>query len=177
MLRAARASDVEAIAALHAASWRFAYRGALSDAWLDRDVVGHRQALWKERFSRPSSRQRVVVLDDGDRLLGFACVFLDEDPVLGCLLDNIHVDPNAHRNGLGSRLLACAAGLCSSMAARSGLYLTVLESKTTAQRFYYARGAVNAGAEIWDAPDGSRLPCLRLAWEAARLPNRAGTMP
>jgi len=38
--RPARASDSEAIAALHADSWRRHYRGAYSDAFLDGDVAG-----------------------------------------------------------------------------------------------------------------------------------------
>ena len=37
-LRTANQSDIQAIASLHAASWRHAYRGALSDAYLAGDI-------------------------------------------------------------------------------------------------------------------------------------------
>ena len=168
-LRLAGRSDAKAVGALHAASWQAAYRGALSDAYLDRDVVADRAALWEGRLGLPSSRQHVVVAHDGGSLLGFACVFLDEDPVWGSLLDNIHVHPKAHRGGLGSRLLRAVAGLCVSSAPDCGLYLSVLENNLAAQQFYCSHGAENAGSETWDAPDGNRLPCLRFAWPPSRL--------
>ena len=170
MLRLARPSDAKAIAALHAASWQRAYRGILSDAYLDRDILADRKAVWEERFGQPSPRQHVIVADDGGPLLGFACVYLDEDPIWGSLLDNIHVDRRAQRRGLGTQLLREIGGVCASSAAGSGLFLSVLENNTAAQEFYYAHGAENVGTETWDAPDGNQLLCLRLAWPANRLP-------
>ena len=170
MLRLALRSDAGAVAALHADNWRLTYRGALSDAYLDRDVRADRKAVWEERLGQPSPRQHVIVADEGGSLLGFACVYLNEDPILGCLLDNIHVDQKAQRNGLGTQLLRHVAGLCVSSAPGSGLYLSVLENNIAAQRFYYAHGAGNVGTETWDAPDGNRLLCFRLAWAASRLP-------
>jgi ribosomal protein S18 acetylase RimI-like enzyme len=170
MLRLARRSDAKAVAALHAASWQRAYRGILSDAYLDRGVLEDREAVWEERFEQPSPLQHVIVTDDGGLLLGFACVYLNEDPIWGSLLDNIHVDQRAQRRGLGSQLLREVAGLCVSSAAGRGLYLSVLENNTAAQQFYYAHGAENVGTESWDAPDGNHLLCFRLAWPASRLP-------
>lgn len=170
MLRPAGASDASAIAALHAASWQYAYRGILTDDYLDHRVRAERQALWEERLSHPSPRQRVLVAYEGGLLAGFACVCLDEDPVLGCLLDNIHVVRTLHRQGLGTRLLHASADLCTSGAPASGLYLSVLEGNVAAQRFYSAHGAEKAGTEVWDAPDGQQLICWRLAWPASCLP-------
>ena len=170
MLRLARRSDAKAVAALHAASWQRAYRGILSDAYLDRDVLADREAVWDERLGQPSPRQHVVVADDGGLLLGFACVYLNEDPIWGSLLDNIHVDRRAQRRGLGSQLLRQVSGVCVSSATGSGLYLSVLENNSAAQQFYYAHGAQNVGTETWDAPDGNHLRCVRLAWRSSRLP-------
>ena len=164
MLRPARRSDAKALAALHAASWQLAYRGMLRDAYLDHDVLADRKVVWDERLEQPSPRQHVVVADEGGHLLGFACVYLNEDTIWGSLLDNIHVDRAAQRRGLGSQLLREVARVCLSSAAGSGLYLSVLENNSAAQQFYYAHGAQNVGTETWDAPDGNRLLCLRLAW-------------
>jgi ribosomal protein S18 acetylase RimI-like enzyme len=169
-MRPARRSDAKAIAALHASSWQLAYRGILSDAYLDRDVLVDREAVWEERLRQPPPRQHVVVAEDGGLLLGFACVYLDENPAWGSLLDNIHVDRKAQRRGLGSELLRQVADVCVSSAPGSGLYLSVLENNTTAQQFYYAHGAENVGTETWDAPDGNHLLCFRLAWRLSRLP-------
>jgi hypothetical protein len=69
-----------------------------------------------------------------------------------------------------SHLLNAAARLCRSSAPGSGLYLSVLEGNFAAQRFYFAHGAESVGTEIWDAPDGQHLSCLRFAWPANRLP-------
>ncbi len=170
MLRLARPSDAKAVAALHAASWQLAYRGILSDAYLDRGVLADREAVWEERFRQPSPQQHVIVADDSGLLLGFACVYLDEDPIWGSLLDNIHVDRRAQRRGLGTQLLREVAAVCMSSAAGRGLYLSVLENNTAAQQFYYAHGVESVATETWDAPDGNHLLCFRLAWPANRLP-------
>jgi hypothetical protein len=51
--RQATASDVAAIARLHAESWRRHYRGAYLDSYLDGDVVADRIAEWSGRLSGP----------------------------------------------------------------------------------------------------------------------------
>ena len=79
-IRIARPSDYQAIAALHAASWRFAYRGALSEAYLADDIVADRENLWKRRLSDPASNQYVVVTEVDGALAGFACAYLRDDP-------------------------------------------------------------------------------------------------
>lgn len=162
--RLAGVGDAAAVGALHAASWRTAYRGLLADDYIERRLDADRAAAWDERLRAPSPRQRVILAQQGARLTGFACVFLAEDPELGSLLDNIHVDPRARRHGLGSRLLAEAARLCRAEAPGIGLHLSVLEGNEPALKFYRAMGAQDAGTEIWDAPDGCRRLCLRLAW-------------
>ena len=50
-LRAAGARDAEAVAALHADSWRRHYRGAYADSFLDGDVVANRCAVWSGQLS------------------------------------------------------------------------------------------------------------------------------
>ena len=44
-VRSARPGDAEAIAQLHVASWRVAYRGIVDDAYLDALDVGARAAM------------------------------------------------------------------------------------------------------------------------------------
>ena len=48
--REARASDAEAIANLHARSWRESYRGSFRDEFLDGDLPGERLRVWRERL-------------------------------------------------------------------------------------------------------------------------------
>jgi len=44
-IRFARLEDAQAIAELHAESWRYAYRGALSDEYLSGDIIADRLKL------------------------------------------------------------------------------------------------------------------------------------
>jgi hypothetical protein len=57
--RPANPSDAEAIASLHARSWRENYRGALHDAFLDGDLREERLRVWHERLDHPPDNQLV----------------------------------------------------------------------------------------------------------------------
>lgn len=105
MFRVACASDDLRVAELHTASWRSAYRGLLSDAYLDGDILAERGRLWEQRLAQPSGRQLVLLAEEGEALLGFVCVLLDEEPAWGAYLDNLHVRPGLTGRGLGRRLL------------------------------------------------------------------------
>ena len=172
-IRPARPSDCRAIAELHAASWRFAYRGALSDDYLAGDIVSDRNRLWNARLSEPPADQYVAVAERDGVLAGFACAYFGDDKAWGSLLDNLHVRQDTHRNGLGTALLQDIAAQCCARAGTAGLYLWVLQDNMRAQRFYAHHGARNVGADIWDAPGGTRVPRFRFAWLAAQLPGMA----
>ena len=72
-LRSATKSDASNIARLHANSWRFAYRGALSDEYLDSEADRDRLNFWEARLGSPAPNQNVFVLADGDSLIGLTC--------------------------------------------------------------------------------------------------------
>ncbi|MDR0788258.1 MAG: GNAT family N-acetyltransferase [Gemmatimonadota bacterium] len=169
--RLAEVEDAEAIASLHAESWRSSYRGVLCDAYLTGDVEADRQKVWRERLAHPRGTQYLLVAEKDQELLGFACAYLNEDQRWGTLLDNLHVARNQHRGGIGSRLLAGVAVHSGLHAPASGMYLWVVESNTGAQAFYLRHHGQNTGADLWDAPDGTRVPCFRFAWEVGKLPR------
>ena len=89
--RPATEHDIEAIAALHADSWRRHYRGAFSDEYLDGDVLDDRRAVWTGRLTAPDNADHTVVAEAGGTIIGFAHTILDDDPVDGALVDNLHV--------------------------------------------------------------------------------------
>ncbi len=167
--RLARADDADAVAKLHADSWRRHYRGAYSDAFLDADVVADRVAVWNDRLRKPDPRRYTILAEDGD-LVGFANTIFDDDPTWGALLDNLHVANGHKRRGIGSGLLELTAEAVIERATRIGLYLWVLEQNLDAQAFYQARGGRCVGREPASPPGGvvSRLtgsPAkLRYAW-------------
>jgi hypothetical protein len=57
--REATAGDVEAIAALHADSWRRHYRSAYLDSYLDGDVFADLRTVWTDRLTRRASAAAV----------------------------------------------------------------------------------------------------------------------
>ena len=63
--RLAGPADAEAVANLHADSWRRHYRGAYSDAFLDGDVVADRLAVWTDRLREPDPRRCTILAEDG----------------------------------------------------------------------------------------------------------------
>src|SRR5690349_2806909 len=113
-LRDAVFSDYVAIAQLHATSWKQTYRGIYSDQFLDHDVEKDRAALWHNRLSTPSNRQHVVVAIYEESIVGFSCLFLDDDAQYGSLLDNLHIAANWQKAGIGKKLLQeCARRIYS----------------------------------------------------------------
>ena len=165
-IRTAHARDAQSIAKLHATSWRTAYRGMLSDAYLDGDILADRQALWAERFAEPKANQHVVVAEARGELAGFACAFGEHDPQWGTLLENLHVAPTLKRTGIGSLLVQEVARWSLGYQPNSSMHLWVLQTNAIAQAFYTKKGAIAVERSTWLAPDGSNVPQLRYAWLA-----------
>lgn len=168
-IRIANASDASAIASLHAASWRIAYRGALSEEYLASDIVADRHAIWTERFRSSAPNQFVAVAEDENIITGFACAFSACDPEWGTLLDNIHVSLTYQRRNIGTSLVRSVASWCQETLPHSGLFLWVLQSNLPAQRFYEKLGASVCGEDVWSAPGGGALPRFRYAWPDVRV--------
>jgi GNAT superfamily N-acetyltransferase len=166
--RSAGASDAEAIAALHADSWRRHYRGAYSDDFLDGDVHADRMVVWTKRLREADGASQTIVAEDGNRLVGFVHTVFEADPIWGSLIDNLHVVHGAMRRGIGSQLVALTARTVLDRG--TGLYLWVLEQNVDAQAFYTARGARCVERAPVSPPGGiaSRLNgspfVLRYAW-------------
>jgi ribosomal protein S18 acetylase RimI-like enzyme len=162
--RRATARDAEAVAALHAESWRRHYRGALSDAYLDGDVSADRLVVWTDRLTAPRPEYGTIIADDDGAVIGFVHVILEDDPRWGALVDNLHVAYTRKRDGFGSRLMAEAAALVLEQTPPTGLYLWVLEQNTAAQAFYVARGGRCVEREITEATGGGTVARLRYVW-------------
>lgn len=163
-IRLASAADADAIARIHAESWRTAYRGALSDAYLSGPIAAERSAVWRERFANPPAGQYVAIAElDGD-IAGFVCAYGGHDARWGTFIDNLHVLPAHKRLGLGARLMRDAAAWSMQAHPGQGMYLWVLESNAPARAFYERIGGEQVERGTWTPPDGSELPKLRYAW-------------
>ena len=174
--RVASAADAEAVAHLHADSWRRHYRGAYADTFLDGDVLEDRLATWKGRLREREPLRCTLLAEDGG-LVGFANTYLREDARWGSLLDNLHVAATHQRRGIGSRLLSLTAEAIveRSGGTERGLYLWVLEQNARARAFYEALGASLVAGERVTEPGGvpGRLQGaplkLRYAWADAAV--------
>jgi ribosomal protein S18 acetylase RimI-like enzyme len=141
--RPASGDDAARIAALHADSWRRHYRGAYSDSFLDGDLLSDRRTVWEARLAAPAGTRTVIAENDA-RLAGFVHIVLDEDPVWGSLVDNLHVAVDQHRSGIGRRLMGFASQAVISAARDDAMYLWVLRQNVAAQGFYRALGGREA---------------------------------
>ena len=163
-VRIAGPEDSEAIAALHADSWRRTYRGILSDAFLDGDVFSERRLFWQRRLEDPASNQHVSVVECASGIGGFVCVRADDDPTWGGLIDNLHVAHDLHRRGFGRRLMHEAAAWLYRVQHGGGAYLWVYEANGNARAFYDRLGAVHVDTVLNDLVGGGQAPGCRYAW-------------
>ena len=169
LYRRATPCDAEAIASLHARSWRENYRGAFHDAFLDGDLPGERLRVWSERLEHPAGNQLVQLAVDGRQLVGFVCAYGAHDPRWGSLVDNLHVSHDSKRNGVGSSLMRQAGAWLAPRYPGLGVYLFVLEANAPARRFYERLGAQNAGVSTMETHGGAVVQSCRYTWPRAEL--------
>jgi ribosomal protein S18 acetylase RimI-like enzyme len=167
--RRAQLSDADAVALLHARSWRENYRGAYSDAFLDGELPAERLRVWHERLSHPEESQFVQLAVDGTDLLGFVCAYGAHDPEWGSRIDNLHVAAAAKRGGIGAALLRRTAAWLDTRHPDLGVYLFVLEMNSPARRFYERLGARNAGVQTIEGHGGAMVRSCRYVWPRAAV--------
>jgi ribosomal protein S18 acetylase RimI-like enzyme len=152
--RVAGAADAAGVAALHADSWRRNDRGAYSDEYLDGDLNADRLTVWTARLGACDPTRHTIVVHEGDTMVGFVHVVLDDDSHWGSLVDNLHVGHSLKRRGVGTRLMAMAAGAVVAKSASPAMYLWVLEQNAAARAFYRSRGGVEVERARVAAPGG-----------------------
>jgi len=163
--RLATLADSQRIASLHTVSWRDAYRGILPDAYLEGPIVDERATHWQSRLSSPGTHRRYVLLAEAEgTLVAFVCVLLDEEPLWGACLDNLHVLPGLQGLGLGRRLFSKAAQWVMSNEPGWPIHLWVFEANDGARRFYDALSGEVVEYGLKRAPGGADIPSLRYVW-------------
>ncbi|MBI1897440.1 MAG: GNAT family N-acetyltransferase [Acidobacteria bacterium] len=162
--REAGLSDAQMIAALHAQSWRSAYRGILRNAYLDGDIVAERLAIWEQRLSTRQTSQLALVAFEMGRPVGFAFVIAGADPRWGALLDNVHVVAAAQGQGIGTELIHRTGSWVRDQYQGQGVFLWVFEANTPARRFYERLGATVAERAVIEPPGGGCVAEWRYVW-------------
>ena len=159
-------ADKSAIVALHAQSWREAYKTILSDDFLQNSLMQNRLDVWTERFDQPKDNQYIVVAYDNNELCGFICAYGNEHPKWGTFVDNLHVTSVRKGQGIGKSLMQNVIDWSKLQYFGKGMYLEVLADNTSAQRFYDGLGAVNQGEAYWQPPEGQPVKEFLYVWES-----------
>lgn len=163
-LRSATFSDHIAMAKLHAANWRNTYRGILSDDYLDNEVEQDRLNTWHERFQSPKASQSITLAIDNEVIVGFCCMYLDDDAQFGSLIDNLHVQAGLRKVGIGKMLVHDAAGKVHDQAQVKSMYLWVYELNTNARIAYERMGGLNVETIDKTTFDGKVSRLCRIVW-------------
>ncbi|HRI18799.1 MAG TPA: GNAT family N-acetyltransferase, partial [Burkholderiaceae bacterium] len=160
----ARAQDAPAIAAVHVASWRAAYRGLIVDAYLDGLSADGRERMWRDLIEE--GRTSTLVARCAGRVCGFAAfgASRDADAASGTAeLIALYLDPAHWSRGVGRRLWRAVR---QSVVAQGFLVVTlwVLADNWRAIHFYEAAGFVaEIGSRKWFKLGAQRLEELRYA--------------
>ena len=166
VIRPAVDADRPSIAAIHAQSWRDAYRGVLPDALLDREIEGIMRRRWDQKAIGPEDA--VLVAEQDGAVVGFCATWDGES----AYIDNLHVSKEARSQGVGRRLLGETARHFLGVG-RKQAHLHVVAANVRARALYLALGGEPAGIVPKDLY-GTMVPNERIAWhDLALLLERA----
>ncbi len=172
-VRSARPADAPAIAALHLASWRDAYRGVLDDGFLDGPLAGLLSQRWAEALAAPRREGLVAIAALAGEVAGFIAI-LRRGTV--AYVDNLHVRPGLRGAGIGRLLLGFGA---SRMRERgcTAAELTVFAQNDGALRFYERLGAMTGPEQVGET-FGQKVMERRCAWpDIGALVEATATAP
>jgi ribosomal protein S18 acetylase RimI-like enzyme len=162
-VREATVADAAAVARVHLASWRAAYRGLVPDRFLDSLKLGERTARWREQLTHRPLGQVTHVAEVEVEIVGFAaggaCRDEDAGPEAGELYA-IYVDPASWRQGVGGRLEAASLGSLRERGFAEAR-LWVLEGNAAARAFYERSGWAADGAKGMHPFGEQGLPIVR----------------
>jgi GNAT superfamily N-acetyltransferase len=168
-VRLARVEDAPALAQIHVAAWRAAYRGAMPDTFLDGLDVGQWTERWRQTLSGMRAREHtpdtvLVIEPEGAPPAGFA-ITGPERPLSPRSesrgeLWAINVAPDAWGSGLGRQLLEAAERALAAAGHREAV-LWVVAVQVRAWRFYDQAGWRADGADKRDTRLGFELHEVR----------------
>jgi GNAT superfamily N-acetyltransferase len=162
--RLAAPSEASLVAKMHTLSWQNAYRGMLSDQFLDQEIHEMMRQKWDYRFAQPPYDQYILIAEEDGLAQGFVCVYWNDNPVFGPLIDNLHVLPEFKGRGIGKRLMQEVALQLRRDGKEEKYYLWVLEANHPTRQFYEHLGAQNHEGEPHLMPDGQHHIALRYVW-------------
>lgn len=174
-IRPATPADLDAIAALHVASWRASYRGILPEAFLDGPVEEDRASHWFELLAETGGDRVTLVAEGDDGLDGLVTVVRSSEDGFDAYIEHIHVRPDRKGTGLGRRLLKEAVDRLVAMGCRSA-YLLVFDDNAEAIAFYERLGGTTESFGLEDMA-GTAIPRSRVSWRDLAAFGMVGDQP
>jgi ribosomal protein S18 acetylase RimI-like enzyme len=160
-IREADPKDARAIAEIHVRSWQAAYRGQLTDDYLDGLKVEDRLEQHRQALEAPGEHRTWIAEDGG--VVGFAVTGpsqdADADDRTGELYA-VYVDPGSFGHGVGKALCDRALADLRERGFRTAT-LWVLETNAGARRFYEREGWAADGLTTSERVDCEMRPTLR----------------
>ena len=174
LLRPASVADASAIAALHVASWRAAYRDlapAEVFAAMDEPL---RLRRWTATLSVPPDRQVILLAEQHGRLAGMGMAASPSEAAFGERgeIRSLYLDPAFQRLGIGRRLMAALAARIEGWG-YGGAALGGVAGNDRAIAFYRALGGRRAGRYLDPGPFW-RSENLIFVWDELSELVRAG---
>ena len=157
-LREAKRADARAIAEIHVAAWRAAYRDLMPQGYLDSLSIEDRARMWEKTIAQPGPAH-LALAELGAELAGF-CLYgptrdrLQESDVAEIYAVNVH--PSYWRQGAGRLLCAHALDEAAAREHRA-MTLWVMSGNGRARRFYHhlgfgADGAARTNTQLIGSP-------------------------
>lgn len=169
----ATAANAEEIAALHTLSWQRHYKNFYPKTYLENEVPEERRKVWLDRFSHDNPKRSVIKAQWQNKIIGFACTYLNSDQKYGALVDNLHVLQEYQGLGIGKKLLALSASWVFKTDPQSAIYLYVLEDNIPARKFYQHLKAIMSEPFLYDNPNGFQDRVIRCSWDTKVLALRS----
>lgn len=164
VIRPVSRDDAQALGEIHATAWLVAYRGLMTDEFLDQITVERRAARWEETLSG-ETWPLVRVAERNGVLVGF-CITerpTRDDDADGTVAEigALNVRPDAWRTGVGAALMRDAL---NDLKADGWLTasLWVVDGNERAQNFYRWLGFELDGARKTHPPSGASEVRMRL---------------
>ena len=136
-IRPATPDDAPAIAAIHVASWQFAYKGVLPDDYLAGLSPDDRLPLWNDILTLPDAPTHVGVAEVERQVVGFYSIGKSDegDPEHVQMLYTIYMHPRSMGKGIGRLLMEDAERHMQGRGATLGI-LRVLTANAPTLAFY-----------------------------------------
>lgn len=146
LLKPAQPEDALAVALVHVRSWQAAYRGLISQTFLDQLRPEDRALRYDFSHADPAKPYTIVAIEGG-AIVGFATTMPSRDEGMqeSGELCALYVEPDSWNRGIGRALIRAARTHLFRQGFRQAL-LWVLAGNERAERFYRA--------DLW-SPDGA----------------------